>query len=355
MLTSLLVHDEDAQEFPKLSAVCRGAKPKLEHIRSALLDDLCEWLPRKGFSVQLFKSSVETNSGEVQHLLGYLSKYATSHLEYDRIFMRISIACPEVERLYAERQAMQLQTTFELLAAMGIKQPPYPESSPPFLAYKKDLVETMEKKLNLKEDQLFEKYFYATADGSIFRSSDRLRMLGKGIFGKLLIESCQEQKVILTYFPGHAARTIEGLRRDWGSPSLSLLMRSLLLDLNASQPYQRIRDYFGETTAFYFAWIGFTVKAFVPLALLGIVMKLIEVTQAAFWPSDYLAQNVWSTTWATVVVVWGSLYTVLWRRYEYRLRCEWNTLNNKAAQCIRPGLKGEIVKDPLNENDTILQ
>merc|ERR1711879_904591 len=101
MLTTILAHDEDTQDFRRLEATCRGAKPKLEEVRTALLEDLCEWLPRRGFSVELFKTSVETNSEEVQHLLGYLSKYVTSHLDYDRLFMRISIACPEVERFYA--------------------------------------------------------------------------------------------------------------------------------------------------------------------------------------------------------------------------------------------------------------
>lgn len=143
---------------------------------------------------------------------------------------------------------------------------------------------------------------------------------------------------------------MDGLRQDWGTPSLKLLR-----DMDATQPYTRIRDYFGETTAFYFAWIGFTVRSFVPLACLGTMMKLVEVTQDAFWPSDDFAQNVWAMAWATVVVVWGSLYTVLWGRHEYRLRCEWNTLNNKSARMTRPGLKGELVKNPLNENEMTLQ
>ena len=47
-----------------------------------------------------------------------------------------------------------------------------------------------------------------------------------------------------------------------------------LLDPTAKQPLDRIRNDFGEPVAFYFAWLGYSIRMFSLLALLAAVIGM---------------------------------------------------------------------------------
>jgi hypothetical protein len=54
----------------------------------------------------------------------------------------------------------------------------------------------------------------------------------------------------------------------------------------AYQPIDEIRDYFGDSVALYFCWLGCYVKALVFPAVVGVLVTLVNATQGQFSPDD---------------------------------------------------------------------
>ena len=94
-------------------------------------------------------------------------------------------------------------------------------------------------------------------------------------------------------FPTHDPKDIADLNRLWVSAWCS------------SQPINSVRDYFGEDIGMYFAFLGHYTSCLVPLAMLGVFVKLSQIKFGRDTPLVAI--------YATAVVVWSTLFLETWK------------------------------------------
>ncbi|PAA75103.1 hypothetical protein BOX15_Mlig018999g1, partial [Macrostomum lignano] len=145
------------------------------------------------------------------------------------------------------------------------------------------------------------------------------------------------------------------------------------------QPLDRVRNYFGEKVAFYFAWSGHMISMLWAPMLIGLAIFLyglalsIErhiinggtspasknrtadaVEQMMALVDDMLAtvkeafDNLLTPIFAIIICLWGTLHTEMWKRYRATLAYEWDVNNYKHAEPDRPEFVGTMERpDPI--------
>lgn len=306
----------------QLAKVCEDKKPTKKDIIIALLDDFCQWFSNCGWQVKLFKSADE-----------------------DEIFMRVSIDNEEVQQFYAEKSGLRLQLTPNVVEALGIKQP-YDEISPAYIPYDDDL-EQKAKALGLPH--LFEMYYGKYKKGCIFRTVDRVAIMYRIMRRIVDLEALTEKSVMLAHFPVHYKASLEEFRIEWATFKLKKLA-----DPFASQPLRRIRDYFGEAIAFYFVWVGYTVRAFVLLSAAGIGVKIFEALDP-FGVGQKESRAICALIFMAFMVGWTSGYMVFWTRLQKYWTERWDMANASSRAITRSDFRGEMKPDPVDENQKCRQ
>ncbi|CAG2218059.1 unnamed protein product [Mytilus edulis] len=133
------------------------------------------------------------------------------------------------------------------------------------------------------------------------------------------------------------------------------------------QPLTKIRNYFGEKIAFYFAWTGLlTTSLWVPM-LLGLAIFIYGIVNSASSSTDSgSASNNGSTVteiltvikeacdneatpyYAMIICVWGTLFLELWKRKTNTLAYEWDVDEFEATEPDRPEFYGTKAReDPV--------
>ena len=136
----------------------------------------------------------------------------------------------------------------------------------------------------------------------------------------LNLEKLKADGYLITAFPLHDPRNKALLVTEWLENSLFTL---------DGQPVDRIRDYFGEELALYFAWGGHFVRTFFPLAFLGVVTQIAQgVIKARNLESGLDGQvsttlSVITALYALIMQVYIATYTYAWARRQYNLGHQW--------------------------------
>lgn len=82
---------------------------------------------------------------------------------------------------------------------------------------------------------------FQTYDNSIFRDVDKIRLVKALLEEQIYLDRMVEKGFLIDYFPIHEEKQLEELR-------------STLLTTSLALPVPKLREYFGEKTAFYFLW-----------------------------------------------------------------------------------------------------
>ncbi|CAN0067500.1 unnamed protein product, partial [Hapterophycus canaliculatus] len=73
------------------------------------------------------------------------------------------------------------------------------------------------------------------------------------------------------------------------------------------QPLELIADYYGEATAFYFAWMGFYTQGLIIPSIFGVIVFGCQVHARTL---DHPVMPIY----AVFVILWSSALLVLWRQ-----------------------------------------
>ncbi|XP_063415358.1 anoctamin-4-like isoform X1 [Mytilus trossulus] len=133
------------------------------------------------------------------------------------------------------------------------------------------------------------------------------------------------------------------------------------------QPLTKIRNYFGEKIAFYFAWSGLlTTSLWVPM-LLGLAIFIYGIVNSASSSTDSgstsnnestvteiltvikeACDNEATPYYAMIICVWGTLFLELWKRKTSTLAYEWDVDEFEATEPDRPEFYGTKAReDPV--------
>lgn len=99
---------------------------------------------------------------------------------------------------------------------------------------------------------------------------------------------------------------------------------------------ERVRNYFGEAVAFYFAWLNFYTRSLRLPALIGSAVYLV------FWLNESLYLTALLPAFAVVTMLWSSSFIEAWKAREALFRRQWNVAQMAEAEPARKGFRGEL-------------
>ena len=206
------------------------------------------------------------------------------------------------------------------------------------------------------------------ADGSIFRSSERQQIIDYIVRSKIkdggaeLDESSELGKFVVQSFPLHMYSRLVSIRHSWvtfwkreksgevakpWSPFsqpyyttfLKLKGACLYFLINIlNQPLDNIAEYFGESIAFYFAYMAFYTRWLFFPSILGLIVFCFQM-------SGNDMDHWLLIPYSVFVIIWACFMLVYWRQKSSYLAHRWGVLNYETEETDRPQFRGKYVYD----------
>ncbi|CAI5733837.1 unnamed protein product [Hyaloperonospora brassicae] len=176
---------------------------------------------------------------------------------------------------------------------------------------------------------------------TLFTQKDRLR-LAEGTIERHINADALEAAGYLQgpMFALHDADALHDLRHSWA------LHWTMLY-----QPLHKIRYYFGEKIALYFAWLEFYTKMLIFPAIAGIITFVyVEARQAVTGTNE---QGYILIAFAVFVVVWSSLFSELWKRKNGLLDSLWGLSGLQESFRYRPQFRGTKSYHPVTDAEEV--
>lgn len=164
-------------------------------------------------------------------------------------------------------------------------------------------------KFDSKYTDYIKQYEMETGGYSHLRQVDHIRVLYDLITDHIDIKTWQRENVIKCLIPNHSRPKLAHLANTWGNFKLFFTI---------DQPLDEVRDYFGESVAFYFAFVQFCVKAVLCIIPFSILIKIYE---------EVYLDVTWSSgsrmAYSLFLIFWSTMFIELWKRHEARLCNRW--------------------------------
>jgi Calcium-activated chloride channel len=170
--------------------------------------------------------------------------------------------------------------------------------------------------------------------GSLFTYSDKSRIVIDALLKKLDLHAMQNAGVMIQDFCLHQEVPLDELKSTWGK--FTAIFRP--------QPIDKIRKYFSEKVALYFAWIGNYMLFMLIAAIVGLIILSIEefaVSKDSDWYKVIIA------VYAVFLSFWASSFDQYWTREEKVLAWRWGTVNVESQETQRAEFEGEFRMDPV--------
>ena len=247
-------------------------------------------------------------------------------------------------KLRASEQNLKIQAD---LIDYSLQLAHLPEETLPYQAVPPygSLEVTLKKSLlkHVDKEGLFQQYNWkdepVTQGGSLFQYKDRVRLIVSMLdsvfersvlsqYGFLNSEICVNNEAIVSEF-----------KRDW----------TTLWHFWKGQDIPRIRSYFGEEVAMYFAWIEFYVYWLAIPGVIGLTAFLVVVgldkePYSREGPRD---SNYVLLAFAMFLSISSTLFDVLWTRRESVLAWKWGTSSLEKSEGQRSDFAGPWEEDPV--------
>ena len=177
---------------------------------------------------------------------------------------------------------------------------------------------------------------------SIFKASDRIKLIISIIESKegcyLSLGKLQEYNAIAAAFPIHDYQLLKILTRKW----IKFWQRP------SKQPSNEVRDYFGESVAFYFVYLQHYIEYLFTVAIIGVIVHVIS----AIYGADESPLNLYYTFY---VVLWASYVTGTWKQKQSRTSMRWGTVGSEKEETVRPTFRGENISSPVDGGEYIFE
>ena len=173
--------------------------------------------------------------------------------------------------------------------------------------------------------------------GSLFNLIDKTRLVFGLISKALTLDHLIAYGILHDHYCVHQNLHLEQLKRDWAS----------LAKVCTVQPLRKIRTYFGERVAFYFAWIGFYYNVMIFAAGVGLLVYLFDSYVAPNISHDDMFLEYSAVFFSLFLCLWGTFFDQLWGRRQKELAWKWGTTNTTVIEEQRSEFRGEFYQDPV--------
>lgn len=173
---------------------------------------------------------------------------------------------------------------------------------------------------------------------SYFTYKDKVRILMAMINSAVDMGELQENGILISSFCVHD-RNLDNLIENWGN----------FKKFWKPQDFAKIRLYYGEKVAMYFAWLDYYVKWLIFPAFFGLIAYIVEyVCEDINDNSKSITSSEVSVFVFSIVLALGStVFTQVWERRQNELSWEWGTSDINDVEQQRPSFKGVYGKDPI--------
>lgn len=156
--------------------------------------------------------------------------------------------------------------------------------------------------------------------------------------------------LIVNVFPLHDKDELKKLEFVWYKSVSSYLpfnlipiskprLNFLLLDVLRNNQWtfsDRIRNYFGESVAFYFQFFEYYTKALYSFALFGLLVWILPLSSF----HKFIICSLFN-------LVWNTLFSEIWKRKSAESCFEWGIFDLDLNDSVRPQFKGELRISPI--------
>lgn len=322
MLRDCIVdHERFTGMMPKLFGLksSKGTVRKKE-VYEAVYHDLNSLMPKLGFEVAPFRSIDDVH-----------------------IFLRVSITSQSLMEFYASKDKLKLQLSKDLVGALGIDLP-LDEVTMPYVNYTDSLKNRKFVNPDGQEQtyQPFQLYYGENPDGSIFRRIDRVRAIYSAIESIIDIDDLVLFGVMKAHMPAHSRLRVYEFVRDWCNWKKFF----------SFTPLDRLRNYYGEQTAYEILWVEYTILMVIPLAIAGGISKFLQYRHQ--WNDEpeafQVAREQQCLYFSLIVPIWLGLYLLFWKRTERRYQVRWGSTQTKWNEPIRPNFMGKYKPSDVDRN-----
>ncbi|RLN57250.1 hypothetical protein BBJ29_003356 [Phytophthora kernoviae] len=172
---------------------------------------------------------------------------------------------------------------------------------------------------------------------TLFTQKDRIRLASGIVDRHINLYALQSAGFLKDQmFALHDEAALKDLRRTW---ALNLKM--------VYQPLHKIRFYFGEKIALYFAWLEFYTKMLIFPSIAGII-TFIYVDRRTD-QHNRTKQGFFLVAFAIFVVIWSSAFSEMWRRKNGLLGSLWGLQGFNEVFRYRPQFRGTTSYHPVTD------
>ncbi|OWZ22412.1 Anoctamin protein [Phytophthora megakarya] len=171
---------------------------------------------------------------------------------------------------------------------------------------------------------------------TLFTQKDRIRLASGIVDRHVNLDALQEAGYLKSHmFALHDEAALKELRATW-----ALNVKMLF------QPIHKIRYYFGEKIALYFAWLEFYTKMLIFPAIAGIITIIYEDHHDGGNDND---RGYFLVAFAIFVVIWSSMFSEFWKRKCGLLGSIWGCHGLNAVFRYRPQFRGTKSYNPVTD------
>lgn len=254
----------------------------------------------------------------------------------DEIFCQIYAKESWLE-LKAQSEEYRLQFRPDPSDAGSIGKFPFKEVAP----YAKYEIPEGDKQFPERVNQLF-KHFDSSEQpsesGSLFMYTDKVRLVRNSLNTRIDMHKMKELEISIEDFCIHSQEPLEELKNTWARMG----------KLFSAQPLDKIRNYFGEKAALYFAWMELYQSFMISAGILGIAVQVI-VFLTMDEPNDGVnIKTVSQVLFAIFLAWWASSFDQMWARREKIIAWKWGTTSFYEEEEQRGEFEGLMQRDPVS-------
>ncbi|CAB5386984.1 unnamed protein product [Rhizophagus irregularis] len=120
------------------------------------------------------------------------------------------------------------------------------------------------------------------------------------------------------------------------------------------QPIDKIRAYFGEKLALYFAWLGFYTSWLSIASIAGVIVVihgLIYMSRSNFENNNDKIAAIWDNAltapYALFMAIWATLFLETWKRVNASIQYDWDVIDYEKDELPRPEFYGTTLRVSL--------
>eukprot|EP00448_Togula_jolla_P001195 CAMPEP_0170614350 /NCGR_PEP_ID=MMETSP0224-20130122/24754_1 /TAXON_ID=285029 /ORGANISM="Togula jolla, Strain CCCM 725" /LENGTH=753 /DNA_ID=CAMNT_0010940003 /DNA_START=79 /DNA_END=2338 /DNA_ORIENTATION=- len=251
-------------------------------------------------------------------------------VDKDELFLCVRMTLPEALRVAYSAQ-YRLQLSNDAIRALDIELPDWDDNVPAYVKYDPYYLKELTNGNIENVRSLLQMHESPTGEMSPLRSVDRIRLLSDLVMHNINLNLWRRHGIIGQIYPAHCRRPLLILRQRWASFSKLFCLR---------QPIDEIRDYFGESVAFYFAFVEFAVRSLLLVVACAVGLHIYGIVRGHGWDKSS------HVVYATIISLWSTIFLEMWKRQQATLANRWGTdgTNHSSVQeQLSPYFDGAVI------------